>query len=172
MNKNVLKLLVPFFALILLSSVVSAYYYDDYKREYAVKEKWDDYGYSFYEKNSQKNPWGEKTTYTKIKDYDSYRSSYRNRALDYWDSGDRGYSRTYKVINTYGDDWRHLGYRWNDDYKRGYPTQYTDYYYHPRYFYNGDYYNWEGDEPHCANDRSGRWSSVSYCGSNIYHYSW
>ncbi|MEK6858289.1 MAG: hypothetical protein AABX53_00045 [Nanoarchaeota archaeon] len=174
MNKNVFKLLVPLFAIILLSGIASAYYYGDgYKKEYTVKETYDDYGYSYYEKNTDKSPWGEVTTYKKIKDNDGYASPYGNRVGDYWYEGPSGYSRTYRMTNTYGDEWRHMGYAWDDSYQRDrYDTQYTDYYYNPRYFYNGNTYNWEGDEPRCANDRSGRWSSVSYCGNNIYHYSW
>ena len=174
MNKNALKLLVPLFAIILLSGIASASYYygDDYKKEYTVKETYDDYGYSYYEKNTDKSPWGEVTTYTKIKDIDGQVANNRNRVRDYWYEGPSGYSRTYRMTNTYGDDWAHLGYQWSDDYNRQYSTDYTDYYYHPRYFYNGNTYNWEGDEPDCSNDRSGRWSSVSYCGNNIYHYSW
>ena len=174
MNKNVFKLLVPLFAIILLSGIASAYYYGDgYKKEYTVKETYDDYGYSYYEKNTDKSPWGEVTTYKKIKDNDGYASPYRNRVGDYWSDGPSGYSRTYRMTNTYGDEWRHMGYAWDDSYQRDrYDTQYTDYYYNPRYFYNGNTYNWEGDEPRCANSNSGRWSSVSYCGNDIYHYSW
>lgn len=173
MHKGFLKLLIPVFALILAASLASAaYYYDGgYKKEYTVKETYDDYGYSYYERNINKDPWGEKTTYTKIKDYDGYRSSYRNRANDYWNDGPTGYSRTYRAVNTYNDDWRYLGNYWNDDYQRTYPTQYTDYYYHPRYFYNGNTYNWEGrNEPGCG--RNVRCGTTSYCGNNIYRCSW
>lgn len=165
MNKNVLKLLIPLFAFVFVAGIASAYgYYDDtYKKEYTVKETYDDYGYTFYEKNVDKTPWGEKTTYTKVKDYDGRVNPHRNRVNDYWSDGPyKGYSKK-----------QYLGYAWDDSYQRTlHDTQYNDYYYKPRYYSNGDYYNWEGNEPDCANRNSGRWSSVSYCGNNIYHYSW
>ncbi len=169
MNKSILKLIMPLFAVLLLASIASAYSYygDDYKKEYAIKETYDDSGYSFYEKNAEKTPWGEVTTYTKVKDTRGYDA--RNRALDYWQSGQyQGYSRTYRVVETQP---RHMGYDWDDSYRRTiYDTQYTDYYYHPRYFYNGDYYNWEGNEPRCGSDV--RCTVKRSCGSSSYNCNW
>ena len=160
---------MPLFAIILLSGFASAYgYYDDYKKEYTVKETWNQDGYSYYEKNTNKNPWGEKTVYTKIEDYDNYRgysSRSSNPASNYWNDGpNKGYSKTYRVTER-GDDWRYLGYAWDDSYRRDmYDTQYHDYYYMPKYYYNGEYYNWEGKEPRC---RTGwRCDGMSYCGGD------
>lgn len=165
MNKNVLKLIVPLFAIILFAGLTSAYGYygDDYKKQYTVKETYDDYGYTFYEKSTDKNPWGEVTTYTKVKDYDRV-SPYRNRVSDYWSDG---------PYQGYSSQKNYLGYGWDDSYRRHVSnTQYHDYYYEPKYYYNGEYYNWHGDEPRCSNKNSARCSKTSYCGNNIYHCSW
>lgn len=177
MNKNIFRAFVPIFAVILLSGIASGYYYGDYKKEYTVKETYDDYGYSFYEKSTKKDPWGEKTVYTKIKDYDGYRpyyDRYNNRLYDYWKDGPyEGYSRTYQVVES-RDDRRYLGYGWDDAYRRDvYGSQYHPYYYEPRYYYNGNNYNWEGkNEPRCANVITGRCNNVRYCGTSVSYCSW
>lgn len=175
MNKNMLKLIVPIFTILLLASMASAsYYYDDnYKKEYTVKETYDKYGYTFYEKNAQKDPWGEKTTYTKVKDYNTgYYNDY-NKLYDYWSDGPyKGYSKTYKTVETRNDDTRYLGYGWDDAYRRTvYDSQYHPYYYEPRYFYDGTTYDWSSkNEPRCGN--TARCNKVSYCGSSFSYCSW
>lgn len=139
MNKKFILGIFGVFALIALLSLSSAYYYDnDYKRQYSVKESYTGNGYTYTERSLNQDPWG-KTSVTKtIQDYDTPRGSYRyynvkNDASDYFEYGPSGYSQP-----------RHLGYGWDDSWRREvYDSQYHPYYYEPRY--NGQYWDWQYD---------------------------
>lgn len=134
------KLLLGVFALLCAVSFVafsSAYsygsYYDDYKYEHTVKESYSDYGYKYTERHVDESPWGKTVTTKLVQDYDTPRSYYisRNRVSDYFDHGYRGYSTRV----------RHLGYGWDDSWRRDvYDSQYHPYYYQPTW--NGNYWAW------------------------------
>jgi len=142
------KLFLSLLASVFLIGLVSAADYG-YSSSYTVKEKYDDYGYSFYQKSNTQTPWGEKTQITQVKDYDSapyyqYNDKYKNPVSDYWKDGPfHGYAVTYKVsnnyntYNTYKQDNIYLDYHYSDSYNRGkVGSQYYDYYYKPTKVYS------------------------------------
>lgn len=117
--KKQLFFVASIFALVLvMSSLGSAYYYDDYKQEHIVRESYDRDGYTYYEKHTDKNPWGSVVTYKKIEDSARY-NSYSNTVTDYWRYGNSAP--------------RYLGYAWDDARNRDRYGQYSDYYYNPYY---------------------------------------
>ncbi len=149
MNK---RLLLGVFALLFvfaLASLSSAYYYDNdqYKRQYQVKESYTRDGYTYTEKNLNQDPYGSVTTTKRIQEYDTPRGDYRyyavsNEASDYFEYGSSG-PYSYSAP-------RHLGYGWDDSWRREvYDSQYHPYYYEPRY--NGQYWDWQYDygNPRC-----------------------
>ena len=101
-------------ATIFLSGIGSAYssYYNDYSQNlYYEKSTYGYDGHTYVMREMHKDPWGEKTTYVKVKDYDGNymrgynQDNYNNALSDYWYYG---YSRpTY--IN-YASDMRYNGY--------------------------------------------------------------
>lgn len=136
------KLILPLFTWILFIGLVSAADYG-YSNSYTIKEKYDDYGYSLYQKSNTQTPWGEKTQITQIKDYDAapyrYNDRYKNPVSDYWKNGPfHGYTATYKVSNNYNTyntytyhDNSYVDYHYSDSYNRGKTgSQYYDYYYY------------------------------------------
>jgi hypothetical protein len=108
MNK---LLVLSLFASIFLVGIVSAADYG-YSNSYTVKESYDSYGYSYYQKSNSQTPWGEKTTYTRIKDYDAVpsfyigdRNPYKNPVSTYWKDGPfHGYSSTQKYLDYHYDE--------------------------------------------------------------------
>lgn len=113
----------------------AAYYGDDYKYQYTVRESYDDYGYQYTQQVVNQDPWGKTVTSRVVSDYVTPRSYYtsRNRASDYFNNGPSGYTTQTQV--------KHLGYGWDDAWRRDvYDSNYHPYYYEPRY--NGQYYDW------------------------------
>ncbi|GEM_PF-5310030 len=149
MNKKILfASIISVFVLAIFAHSASAYYgYDGYENTYYEKSSSGYYGDQYVRKEVRQDPWGKTTSYVKTEDYGSqYRYFGRdgNRVTGYWSNGPYSTDRVY------------LGYGWDDSYRRNiYDTQYNDYYYQPRYSYNGEYYNWHGNEPNC-NNRYGR----------------
>jgi hypothetical protein len=138
MNK---LLVLSLFASIFLVGIVSAADYG-YSNSYTVKESYDSYGYSYYQKSNSQTPWGEKTTYTRIKDYDAVpsfyigdRNPYKNPVSTYWKDGPfHGYSSTQK----------YLDYHYDDAYNRARTgSQYYDYYYKPSKVYTSGSAYWD-----------------------------
>jgi len=141
------------FSIVLLGliaqSASAAYYgYNDYQDTYYEKNTYGYNGRDYVKKEVHQDPWGKTTTYIKTEDYaprNSY-NGYGNAATNYWGYG-----------SNYGGGY--LGYGWDDSYRRYVDgSGYHDYYYMPRYYYNGQYYNWHGDnQPRCNNVRYCNW---------------
>ncbi len=137
MQKKILFALLAIFSVLLLANTGSAYHYDNYERARVVKETYDRYGYSYTERNIDSDPWGKVVTYKKVEDYDRYSP---NKVYRYWDDGPRGYSGYNRYEGYSSSDWHHLGYRYDDAWKRNYyGTSYRDYYYKP--VYRGGYWD-------------------------------
>lgn len=140
MNSSLKFALTGIFAILFVSlfaHAASAYYYDnDYKRQYSVKESSTRDGYTYTERSLNQDPWGKSTYSRTIQNYDTPRGSYRyytvsNDASDYFEYGPAGYT-----------EWKHLGYGWDDSWRRNvYDSQYHTYYYQPAW--NGDYWDWQ-----------------------------
>ena len=149
-NYAFIRLLLIALLFVSLSGFVSAYRYgDEYSNTYYEKSSYGYDGHQYVKREVQKDPWGEKTVYVKVKDYNKYPSySYSNRANDYWMDG------PYQS--------RYLGYNWDDSYRRDgyYGSQYHDYYYQPKYYYDGVYYNWHDKKNYYTNTNC---NTVRYC---------
>ena len=133
MQRKLLIISSMILAAILFTSLSSAYTYrygygEDYKQEHYIKKTYNIDGYSYVEKNVQKDPWGEKISYTKITDYDGYNYRYPayNKVVSYWDTGNK-------------PSWTYVDYSYSDAYNRGYyGSNYYDYYYSP-HSYSGSW---------------------------------
>ncbi len=148
MNKSLL-FIASFLTAIFLVSIASATDYG-YSKSYIVKETYDNYGYTYYQKATDKTPWGETTSYRKVKDYETKpvffiynRDPYKNKVSDYWNYGPyHGYLGTYKTYNKYNtqntynsyayNNRNYLDYQYDDSYVRAKTgSQYYNYYYEP-----------------------------------------